>query len=719
MNRSGPGYRTAVALLATALLAAHGGRLYAQVGSSTPGGQFELSDGVQLDLVDHSVLAQCERAKALLGDRQWDEGVEILRQLAESPDTKLLGVTSRRYVSLGQWCQLQLAVLPPEALKLYRARVDPVAHRWYDDAIARRNPRLLEDIVQEAFASSYGDDALLALGDIALESGDYASARWYWERILPHAPPTGVRNTWPGYPDTSLDLAAVRARIVLASILEGATERAREELVEFARLHPNAVGRLGNREGKFVDSLRALLAEAVTSPQPPTAMDWLTLAGNFERNGIARPLVDVGAVAWRVPLRSAVLRQPLNVASTEETVRQPPSYYPVLAGDIVLANDGQQITAVRLDTGKPAWGQATIYRGETDGETLPTIPSDTLGVPRFTMSVFEGKLLARMGWPITNEPQDTTASVRRGYLVCLDLAAEGRLLWKIEPEEGWAFEGSPVADAQGVYVAMRRHDIRPQAFVACFDSDTGRLRWRQLICSAQTPAHGSLHECTHNLLTLCGKRLYYNTNLGAVAALRTENGRPLWVALYPRDRHGDLANLAPHWLRDLNPCLMSGNMVFVAPADSPRIFAFDAFTGQMLWQTESIVDDAAYLLGVAGDWLIAGGRKLYWISLKDETRGRVQHVWPTGENRPGYGRGVLSGNSVLWPTRDKLMIFDQQAAEPRKAIDLVAHDASGGNLVVGKRRLLITTATELIAISPGATITRPPSPPQLVDRRRP
>ena len=53
--------------------------------------------------------------KALLADRQWDEAVEILRQLAESSEGKLLGVTSRRYVSLREWCQMQLAALPPEA----------------------------------------------------------------------------------------------------------------------------------------------------------------------------------------------------------------------------------------------------------------------------------------------------------------------------------------------------------------------------------------------------------------------------------------------------------------------------------------------------------------------------------------------------------------------------------------------------------------------------
>ena len=83
---------------------------------------------------------------------------------------------------------------------------------------------------------------------------------------------------------------------------------------------------------------------------------------------------------------------------------------------------------------------------------------------------------------------------------------------------------------------MRRQDVRPQAFVACFDPDTGRLRWRRFICGAETPARGVFYESSHNLLTLGGGTLYYNTNLGAVAAVGTDDGRPLWVSLYPRAR---------------------------------------------------------------------------------------------------------------------------------------------------------------------------------------
>jgi outer membrane protein assembly factor BamB len=722
--------------------------LSAQPMATVAGSQFELADTVQLDQVDQAALAQWERAKALLADRQWDEALDILGQLAESPEGKLLAVTNRRYVSLRACCQLQLAALPAEALKLYRQRVDPIARKWYEQGMAQRDRAALEKVVDRAFASRYGDKALVALGEMALEAGDFAAARWYWERILPCTPPAGVPRTWPGYPDTDLDLAAIRARLVLVSILEGkkgispisrngpegtaakpalppspSSPRASEELAAFVRLHGDAQGRLAGQEGKYAELLTALLADSAAWPPAAADPNWVTFAGNPRRNRIAARLSDVGAVTWRLRLHPALAAcdRPFEPPSANENPREPLSFYPLQRGNLVLQSDGFRILALRLDTGQPAWGRAAIYESQLAGPAVPPLPSEMLGSPRFTLTCFEDKLFARMGSPVTGQPQGGTAPLRPACLVCLDLAAEGWLVWKAAPEEGWTFEGSPVADARGLYVAMRRQDIRPQVSVACFDADSGRLCWRRFVCGAETPARGVYYESTHHLLTLAGDTLFYNTNLGAVAALRAEDGYPLWVSLYPRARRGDLARLAPHWRRDLNPCVFDDGTLLVAPADSPRIFAFDAATGQLLWQTGSEVEDAEHLLGVAGQWLIAGGRRLYWISLKEEDRGRVKHVWPAASDRPtGYGRGVLAGGDVLWPTRDKLYIFDQQTAEPRKVVDLRVRGVSGGNLLPAGGQLLIATETELIAVGPHGRGAPPASaPPLAVAAHRP
>jgi outer membrane protein assembly factor BamB len=704
-----------LAAVALAALFAPAARAQGLLGGLPGGSQFELSDTVQLDRVDAAVMVQLEHVKVCLADRQWDEVVETLRQLMENSEGKLLGVTELRWISLGEACQMRLAALPPEALRLYRSRVDPVARRWYEDGIARRDRRLLDNVVRQAFASRWGDKALLALGEMSLEEGDFTAARWNWERILPASPPPGVAATWPGYPDTTLDPAMVRARLVLVSILEGCPERAREELTEFVRLHGDARGRLAGRDVVYAAALGDILRQSPLWPGPQPSPDWPTFAGCAARNRVAAEAVDVGGVAWRMRLPQRLPTAPpagTPRAAVAEDPAAPLSCHPVVVGDRVFVNNQQEIVAVRLADGKPAWSGAgpSIYREAWEGMAGALgNPPDTLGAARFTMTVCDGRLYACMGSAVTSQPQQASAPVVPGSLVCLDLEAQGKLLWKVEPEEGWAFEGAPLVQRTRLLVAMRRNDIRPQAHVACFDALTGRLRWRRFVSAAETPARGTLSQCTHNLLTLAGDTIYYNTNLGAVAALAADDGRILWVSLYPRDRHGDLAQLAPHWQRDLNPCLVDHDTLLVAPADSPRIFALHAPTGQILWQSGSALDDAVHLLGVAGDQLIASGRKLYWIHLSGPSRGSLSHVWPDGDAKPGYGRGVLAGNRVLWPTRQKIYVFDQKTAQPMKTIDLAPLGMTGGNLVVAGDRLLVATASELIALGPRAAETKPPA----------
>lgn len=659
--------------------------------SPMPDSQFELSGTVELSRADSTVLAKLERVKDYLAERQWDEAVETLRSLMDRSEDTLKAVTEQRqrYVSLRDFVHLQLASLPVEALALYRSRVDPVARQWYEEGVARRDRRLLLNVVQEAFASTWGDDALLALGELSLESGDYSSARWCWERIIPARLPTDAPPTWPAFPDTDLDLAAVRARLVLASILEGCRDRAREETERFAELHPDARGRFGGREVSYVEALRNLLAESAAWPTPADP-DWPTFAGSPARNKTAAEPVDVAEVAWRLALRPGDLE-----------AHAPLSFHPAVTGNLVVANTRCRILVIDLRTGEPAWGgpDPNVFPAPPDELLRPSGQlGNVLGQPRFTVTVHAGRLYARMGTAITDRPQQEAGSFRPGYLVCLDLEAQGRLVWQVAPEEGWEFEGSPLADGANVYVGMRRSGVRPQAYVACFDAQTHRLRWRTFICGAPTPAGVAYSQRTHNLLTLEGDTLYYNTNLGAVAAVSASGGNVKWVSLYSRAVRGDLKNLAPHWHRDLNPCVYHHGMLLVAPADSPRILALDAATGQILWQTGTQVEDAVALLGTTEAHLLAGGKRLYWIGLRGENAGRISHRWPDGPEAPGYGRGVLAGGDVLFPTREKICVFDGETARPKKVIDLAPRGVGGGNLLAWRGRLLIATAGELIAL---------------------
>ena len=729
---SAPPFRIAMVLLVWSVIAA---RLPAQVFPGIASTRFELDEAVRVPSVDGSVLAQLDRFDALLAEGHWSEAIDRLLSVAESPVTQLIPVTPQRSVNVDDYLHLRLSALPPAALAEYRARIDPIARRWYRQGLATRDEVLLRRVVDEAPVSTYGDDALMALGEIALERAEFADARQLWEQLVPagklrshlaedsatpniDGPPRSGqsvqshRPSWPGYPDTDLELADVRARLVLVSILEGDAARAASELAAFRSLHADAQGRLGGRNVPLADALAELLDESRQwRPQRAVSKDeasraWPTFAGSPARNAHAAGPVDPRAVVWRHSLPGTPnARNDGDSASADYphfpgSSRQPPCFPIVADGNVFILGD-RQILAFNLADGAPAWGarDGVIFRWPSEGLIAERpMPGDTLGTPRYTLTAAHGRLLARLGSQVTAEPRQRDTGRRPGTLVCLDIRAEGRLLWQADPEEGWAFEGAPLYDGQGVYIGMRRGGVQTEAYVACLEPDDGTLRWRQFIAAADTPAGETLPQATHNLLTQVDRTLFYNTNLGAVAALSADDGTLHWISRYPRSRDGSLLEMAPHWRRALNPCVYHQGRLIVAPADSPRAFNFDAATGQMLWQSGTQLDDARHVVGVTNRHAILGGGRLYWIALDGPRRGQIEHLWPDGSDRPGYGRGVIAGDVVLFPTLGRIHVFNVATAEPRRAIAMHPRNVTGGNVMVVGDRLLVVNDEEIVAL---------------------
>jgi outer membrane protein assembly factor BamB len=681
--------------------------------AQTSAGAFELSDAVQLDELASAGKSHLERMQAARAAGRWSEVLDILRLVQEQYGEQIMLVGPWRGVSVRDYCHQQIAALPEEARKLYREQVDAQAEAWYAEASAAADERQLARLVRESFCSSPGDDAINLLAEIALERGDTAEARRRWEQLVPQpAEPDGLPRQL-AYPDTNIDLAGIRARLTLVSILDGDLERAAGELARLKELHPGARGRFGGRETVYAEHLERLLTDAKAWPNAAAQSDdWPTFAGNSARNRVLPEAIDVGAPLWE-PITIGAPSANQGIATGLAQSRRVGeergallSYHPLIVGELLLVSNEDRVLAYNLRTGKPAWGEsAVIYPGE---DAAPAAPANrgffargSLGVPRHTLTAHGNKLFARMGSQVTSTIQGAPAVPTTGQIVCLDLQAEGRLLWSIAPpEEAWAFEGTPLCDGTYIYVALRRSEVNPQAYVACYDAETGQPVWRRFVCAAQDPARGMVEQYTHQLLTLAQGTLYFNTNLGCVAAIDARDGQVAWIAKYPRAKSGDLARPAAHFYRDLTPCVYDRGRVFVAPADADRIFALDAGSGRALWEAPH-ADDVVQLLGVGAGRLLASGDRLWWI---DAENGKVVHVWPEQGSPRGFGRGLLAGKNVYWPTRSAINVFDQRTGA---AVDLMelrrrlpeGQDASGGNLVAGAGVLVIATPTRLQAFS--------------------
>jgi outer membrane protein assembly factor BamB len=566
------------------------------------------AETVRVDELDAAGRARLQQVDDLLAKRQWNEAVEILRQAAETGGDKLISVSPGHYISLNTWCRRRLAALPPEALKIYRGLVDASAGEIYRQGIARREERLLLAVADRHRASSFGEAALWALGEIEFECGNFAAARRYWRRILAD---DGSKGLPP--------------------------------------------------------QLENLLAES--SKWKIADTDWPTFAGNPRRNGIAQPLPKtLGKIVWRLPLEC-------------------PRTFPAAVGKLLFFCNPREVSAVRIDGGASAWGNSpVIYRTQYADAERALPPSDASFSSPQTLTVFDGRLFARLGPAATGE------------LVALDLAAEGRLLWSRPAEEGWTWEGSPVADSRGVYASMRSREPRPRAAVVCLDAETGRLRWRRIVCTAESLDRDELPPPAENLLSLDEGMIYYDTALGAAAALRTIDGRIEWVREVSPRPLGEGQGGRERRRRGPYFCLGFGDVVYVAPANNTNIFALHADDGAILWQNAENISNAGELLGVDGHWLIVGGERLCWLSLDGDNRGKAIHVRPESAEVPGRGRGLPSGDCILWPAGDKLYVFDRRTAEQLAVHDLATLGTTGGNILLAGNRLLIAAEKELVAL---------------------
>jgi len=730
---------------------------------------------VKLDEVDNAALAHLERFQRYLADGQAGEAVEALCNLMDAGGERLIALPGAgsgaggeyvRFVPLREYCQWRLACLAdvaPQALEVYRRRVDPLAEAWLKQALAERDFVRLGQVVERFLVSRSGDDALLRLGELELEQGHFTQARYAWERLSPRlrtpqasspwlrgvsGSPLGLsfreedlvahwdelrplltapvgQPSWLAYPDTELELDDVRARLALVSILEGSTRRAQREWALLRQLNQAAEGTWGGKSGRYVELLTELLAASRTWPTPPAPSDWLTFGGNATRGQAASDGVDVALQpVWSVPLpcRQAGGAPATGLPSSAGTAEESLCYHPLVSASSVLIVTGDTIDDVHgydLETGRPLWLDTAlppevVAAQGSNGQRNAS--GGRGGPPHYTLTADGQRLYVKLGPQATAAPRsDRRDAPPLGYLAALDLQAEKKRLFEIHLNrapwgDGWAVEGVPLAADGRLYVALRQRDsVRTQTDVAAFDAKRGELVWQRFLAAAESFGQAPSAEYTHNLLSLHEGILYHSTNLGVVAAVRARDGRVQWVTRYPQVTP-DAAPDSSSALRagDPTPCLIHQGLVLAAPADSDRVFALDAATGLLIWETTlPAADDVRHLLGVGGGHLIATGKRLHWI---DVETGRISARFPAAVDQAlrGYGRGVLAGGQIYWPTRDRIYVFDQQGPRQlRQPIELAPLGLTGGNLLIARDTLLIAAANRLSVFRTSAPPAKP------------
>lgn len=675
---------------------------------------------------DAAAAKKLAAARDLLSARQWSDGIDLVRQIAEQHGDKMVAASDGRYVSVQQYCNLLLSDLPAEGLLLYRKRTDPQARRWFESATGMHDEAGLRKIIRHAFLSSYGDEALWLLGELAWERGEVARARAYWEQLLPLDPRSaaGELAAVLRYPDASTDAALVRARLVLCSLMLGDVPRGERELAAFEKLHAQASGYLAGREGNLAATLAGQAELARQSMAAARSPETATFAGNACRNLVYSSGVDAGAVVWSEKLEPvrfdrAIRRfdDALDLPFLERGMNfrferlggagpvEALSCFPVVRGNLLFYCDDNTVYARELlseTPGRGAWNSdAAIFRLPRD-PSPPGAGRRRAGAPQYTLSLAEDRLFARLGDASIRGAQ-AALPAETSALVCLDLARQGDLAWLVKADElgldgaGWIFDGAPVPDGDRLYVAMRRHTPQLQLNIGCFSAATGRMLWNRKVGLGLENFGGEIEEIQYQLLTVADDQVFCCTNLGGIAALDAREGALRWVTSYPRAEIETIVEFNRRQRYGPNPCLYDGGVLFAVPTDSDRVLALDAESGQLIWDAE-LPEHARQLLGVSDGKLIVAG-DLLW-ALNADT-GRVD--WKIGSSAPEagtLGRGVLANGLVYWPKRDEISLCEIATGREQRKIALAQSLGlpGGGNIVLADGLLVLAQAGRLSVI---------------------
>ncbi len=675
-------------------------------------------------------------------NQQWAEAIEIYQRVIERFGDKVTrlpreagadpGGDFALYVDGRSLCHREIAALPAEARALYRARMDGEAEHWYRQGEAG-DLAALRRVVEQAFCSAWGDEAIERLGDLAFHDGRMGLALAMYRQLVadPGSDPLVLVH-----PDPSVDLARVAAKKLLCRAIAGEHPPTASDLAAYAKAYPDAGGELAGRKGLYREIVAQALGQDRLGAEHELDLRWPTFAGSQRRTKIVPGPVDIGSVQWRVELsRPQTGRGPGGFVGARgfggptgfgPTGARLLAYHPIVLGDQVIVADGVRVLAYNLSD-RPIEGDTAATRVEPawkhdpeDGQT-PRAVQIHGGIPRYTLTAYGRRVFARMGgvggpyFPGMGVPPGRGES----SILALDWNAQGKLLWErkasslVLPNRPAAraafgrtvsFEGTPVADADSVYVAVVDRREQTATYVACLDAELGATRWVRYVGTASTdgdfiggpglPMPTAGHDSGHRLLSLDGPTIYYQTNLGAVVAIDTDTGSIRWAAAYPRSETGRSSSGD----RDLNPAVVDQGRVFVAPADSDAIYAFSADTGRLLWKTEAIPEDVrlSHLLGVAKGRLVATGDR---VLLFDAATGKLLHAWPdAGKSLEGYGRGLLAGDYIYWPTKDEIQILDQRsgvrAEQPIKLHE--TYHTGGGNLAAGDGYLIVSQADGIV-----------------------
>ncbi len=399
--------------------------------------------------------------------------------------------------------------------------------------------------------------------------------------------------------------------------------------------------------------------------------------------GASDGALDIASLS-KTPLRSEAL-SPVDrrVIDGPPTLRDQPARQrtrqrtfawsmPSTLGDVLYVSDGVTVSAWDRFTlgviwqrriGPPAGQGARDRYVEATRQRLGQGLEDSASV-----TIAGDIVLATSGLARSGSRQDG------GSVFALDRAS-GRVLWSVDVAKldealaSTSVRGPVLVDGRTAVVtarkAVRTRRLISQYFVG-LDLRTGELRWKRLIASA-----GSLPFQTFGRLgeggVLVDGVAFRADEIGVVAAVDADSGRPVWVRHFKPSALYSNAVRAP-W-NTPTPIPDHGTLILLAP-DRSEVVRLDMRTGDVLARRDAeSLGRPHYLMRVGGSLVMVGEDRVAFVDIR---RFDVDPVRMSKRLDPISlsGRCAVSGGLVLAPTHEGVLVIDPMRPREATRIDL-------------------------------------------------
>ncbi len=674
------------------------------------GSPLEIDRGLKKSLT----LAEQSLAKGdtLYALQIWQEAMSRAKNTLttkEEWNAKLDGRDYVMYRSISTEIERRLASLAPADLRLYRSTYDSEAELLLK--IKSKIDRLtaLEEVVDQYFISSLGDESAFYLAQIWFDRGDYARAARMLQKI---------QTT---YPNSNISAKQIQLRLALASVRMRDFRTAQEYWKAYENLFdglpPENVRRLYARE--MTQAAAPLLAQGNQTGAWP--MPFGGASRNFDMPNLPTDALDEElSEHWKLPFTSQIEQAANTNANNRRTVvfaggRSTYTTNAVNTKSLVeewrnngwmparslyfdqgrmYINGNDRVMCFRAEDGKELW-RGRVYQFEAEPsvryypvtgtsnssrqpQTIPEIRlfgdrlHPQLTIHENTLYALEGQLLDWDTKPQLNQVKNVTINLgarrsRTNWLAAYN-SINGDFKWRRnlnDPnndetgDSDFAFLAAPVPFGDHLLIPAA---LRGELWLYSLDKNTGKTNWKVFLWDE--PLEG-VSPWSAIGTALEGGDLYLSSGMGFAFALDAATGKVHWAVKYARNgfrpanmrgfNPSMMANLQDNgWLEDV--VIPHGNQVVILPSDYKRMVALDRRTGAFLWDAKQAPSDVFrvnYCLGVSGDGLYVGSKEI--IRRYSISNGYLTWETPVTDS---FGQAALTPEGIYVPTNDSILKLD-------------------------------------------------------------